>query len=277
MPELPEVETLRRALLPLVKNKTLLRLKFFRKDIRFPIPRQKLRKELTGEIISDVIRRGKYLLMNAPGGGMIVHLGMSGRIVRRPSIESEEKHTHAIFHFEPDVYLHFIDPRRFGCILWAPKNEGHPLINHLGLDPLEAETTPGALKVMAENRKAPIKSFLMDSRRITGVGNIYACESLFRAAIHPMRSAGKITLAEWGKLILSLQRTLKDSIASGGTTLRNFFSADDAPGYYAVKLSVYGKENQPCPNCKTPIVRTVHSGRSTFYCKKCQKNQRTAR
>ncbi|GJL77896.1 MAG: formamidopyrimidine-DNA glycosylase [Nitrospinaceae bacterium] len=271
MPELPEVETLRRALLPLVKNKTLLKLKFFRKDIRFPIPREKLKEELSGKIVSDITRRGKYLLMHVPTGAMILHLGMSGRVVRHPSMKSVENHTHAIFHFEPDVYLHFIDPRRFGCILWAQNDEGHPLLNHLGLDPLGEETTPKALKVMARNRKVPIKSFLMDSKRITGVGNIYACESLFDAAIHPMKHAGKITLAQWQKLIPSLQSTLKNSIASGGTTLRDFFSADNTPGYYAVNLSVYGKENQPCPHCQTPISRTVHSGRSTFYCKVCQK------
>ena len=271
MPELPEVETLRRALLPLVKNKTLRKLKFFRKDIRFPIPQKKLHEELTDQIIGDITRRGKYLLMHAPAGAMILHLGMSGRIVRHPSMKPVEKHTHAIFRFEPDTYLHFIDPRRFGCILWAPKNEGHKLLNHLGLDPLDAETTAKGLKVLARNRKVPIKSFLMDSKRITGVGNIYVCETLFRAAVNPRRPAGKITLAEWEKLITSLQTILNNSIASGGTTLRDFFSADNTPGYYAVQLSVYGKENQPCPNCGTPIFRTIHSGRSTFYCKVCQK------
>jgi len=271
MPELPEVETLNRALLPLVKNKILLQLRFFRKDIRFPIPRKKLRKELTGKTISGITRRGKYLLMNVPAGAMLWHLGMSGRVVRHSSLEPVEKHTHAIFHFEPDVYLHFIDPRRFGCILWAPKKEGHPLLNRLGLDPLDGETTPKALIVMARNRKTPIKSFLMDSRRITGVGNIYACESLFQAGIKPMRHAGKLTLAEWEKLVPALKTTLNNSIASGGTTLRDFFNAYNTPGYYAVHLSVYGKENQPCPDCKAPIVRTVHSGRSTFYCKVCQR------
>jgi formamidopyrimidine-DNA glycosylase len=272
MPELPEVETLRRALLPLVKNKTLQQLKFFRKDIRFPIPQEQLGQELTGKTVSDITRRGKYLLLKVPTGDMLIHLGMSGRVVRHPSLEPVEKHTHAIFHFEPDVYLHFIDPRRFGCILWAPKSEGHPLLAHLGLDPLDiTTTTPKALKVMAKNRKVPIKSFLMDSKRITGVGNIYACETLFQAAIHPRRPAGKVTLGEWKRIIPSLQEILNNSIASGGTTLRDFFSADNTPGYYTVNLSVYGKENQPCPACKTPIARTTHSGRSTFYCKVCQK------
>jgi formamidopyrimidine-DNA glycosylase len=271
MPELPEVETLRRALLPLVKNKTLSDMKFFRKDIRFPIPQTKLRQGLTGATLSDITRRGKYLLLHAPTGAMILHLGMSGRVIKHPSMQPVEKHTHAIFHLEPDTFLHFIDPRRFGCILWAPENEGHPLLDHLGLDPLDAGTTAKALKVMARNRKSPIKSFLMDSKRLTGVGNIYACESLFHGGLNPRRHAGKITLREWEALLTSLQTVLNSSIASGGTTLRDFFTTDNTPGYYAVNLSVYGKENQPCPNCATPIVRALQTGRSTFYCKVCQK------
>lgn len=271
MPELPEVETLRRALLPLVKNKSLKGLKFFRKDIRFPIPVKKLHDALNGTTISDITRRGKYLLLHAPTGAMILHLGMSGRVVQQPTIEPTEKHTHAVFHFESNTFLHFIDPRRFGCILWAPESEGHPLLDHLGLDPLDEETTAKALKFLARKCKAPIKSFIMDSKRLTGVGNIYACESMFQGGLNPRRQAGKVTLREWEVFMTSLKAILNSSIASGGTTLRDFFTADNTPGYYAVNLLVYGKENQPCPNCATPIVRVVQTGRSTFYCKICQK------
>ena len=271
MPELPEVETLKRALLPLARNRKLLALRFFRDDIRFPIPKEKLRAELTGKKVSDITRQGKYLLLHTVSGAMLWHLGMSGRVIQYPSRDPVEKHTHAIFHFEPQTFLHFIDPRRLGCILWAGKNEGHPLLDHLGLDPLAPKTTAAVLKVKARNCKAPIKSFLMDSRRLAGVGNIYACESLFAVPLNPGRPAGKLTLADWEKLISSLRSTLNNSIAAGGTTLRDFFSADNTPGYYAVNLSVYGRENQPCPNCGSPIVRTVRSGRSTFYCKVCQK------
>jgi formamidopyrimidine-DNA glycosylase len=271
MPELPEVETLRRALLPLAKNKKLKEIKFFRKDIRFPIPIKKLQKGLTEATISDITRRGKYLLLHAPTGAMILHLGMSGRVVQHPSMQPVEKHTHAIFHFKPDTFLHFIDPRRFGCILWVPKNEGHPLLDHLGLDPLDEATTAKALKVMARKCKAPIKSFIMDSKRLTGVGNIYACESMFQGSLNPRRQAGKVTLREWENFMVSLKSILNNSIASGGTTLRDFFTADNTPGYYAINLSVYGKENQPCPICATPIIRITQTGRSTFYCKVCQK------
>jgi formamidopyrimidine-DNA glycosylase len=271
MPELPEVETLKRALSPLVQSKILKKIQFFRKDIRFPIPIKKLHEGLTGQTISDISRRGKYLLLRAPTGAMILHLGMSGRVVQHPSIEPVEKHTHAIFHFERETYLHFIDPRRFGCILWTSENEGHPLLDSLGHDPLDEATTGKILKVMARNSKTPVKSFIMNSKRLTGVGNIYACESLFQGGINPSRQAGKITLREWGNFMTCLKNILNNSIAAGGTTLRDFFTTDNTPGYYAVNLSVYGKENQPCPVCATPIARKVQTGRSTFYCKVCQK------
>ncbi len=271
MPELPEVETLRRALIPIVRDKACTRVRFFRNEIRFPIPTETLNRELDRKRIRDITRRGKYLLLHTESGAMVWHLGMSGRVAQHPSMEPVEKHTHAVFRFEPETHLHFIDPRRFGCIVWAPKDQGHKLLNHLGLDPLESTTTPKALKTLAKNCKAPVKSFLMDAKRLVGVGNIYACESLFLAGMHPWRTAGRLTLGDWQRLLDALRATLKKSIASGGTTLRDFFSTDGTPGYFAIELSVYGKENEPCPRCTTPIVRTVHSGRSTFHCKVCQK------
>lgn len=271
MPELPEVETLRRGLLPLIKNKTLRRIKFFRKDLRFPIPQNLLKKALLNTAIQDITRRGKYLLLHTDTGAMIWHLGMSGRVSSHPSMKPVENHTHAIFAFEPETFLHFVDPRRFGCILWAPKKEGHKLINNLGLEPLDAATTPEALKILARNRNLPIKSFLMDAKRLAGVGNIYACEALFAAKTHPEKPAGKITLPGWERLLTELRLILETSIAAGGTTLKDFFGPDGAPGYYTVKLSVYGKEGQPCPGCGTKISRAIRSGRSTFFCRSCQK------
>jgi formamidopyrimidine-DNA glycosylase len=271
MPELPEVETLKRALVPLVKGKTLLDLKFFRKDLRFPIPQKKLRKELLNKLVSDITRRGKYLLLHFESGAMLIHLGMSGRMTQHSSMEPVEKHTHAVFRFEPSTFLHFIDTRRFGCILWAPEWEKHPLIINLGLEPLADSTTSEILYEKSRNCKASIKSFLMDAKRLTGVGNIYACESLFKASINPKRPAGKLTKADWKRLLSAVKRTLEKSIASGGTTLQDFFSADGTPGYFAIKLVVYGKEGQPCPKCGSSISRMAQTGRSTFYCKACQK------
>lgn len=270
MPELPEVETLKNALRPLVEGKVLLELKFFREDIRFPIPQKEL-LELAGSPVTELTRLGKYILLTTGTGSMLWHLGMSGRVTQRPSMEPQEKHTHAVFKFETGVCLHFIDPRRFGCILWIPKNTAHPLIAHLGPDPLADKTTAEYLKASARKRTTPIKSFLMDSRRLAGVGNIYACESLFAAGIHPKRPAGRLSLAHWEILLQELRHILQKSIHAGGTTLKDFFNADGTKGYFSVQLSVYGREGLPCPKCKTPVSRLIQSGRSTFYCKSCQK------
>lgn len=271
MPELPEVETLRQALLPLVLNKTLIDLKFLRPDLRFPIPTKTLRREMVGEAIQNVTRLGKYLLLHNANGAMLWHLGMSGRVVQRPTMQPAEKHTHAVFQFGPTTFLHFIDPRRFGSILWVPKDEGHPLLDHLGPDPFSEEATPELFKERARTCKGPIKGFLMNASRIAGIGNIYACEALFEARIHPKKPANKLSRPQWHKLLTEVRQVLRKSISAGGTTLRDFFTTDGTPGYFALELSVYGKEGQPCPACGNPISRAVHTARSTFFCKKCQK------
>ena len=271
MPELPEVETLRRALLPLVKNNICTEIKFFRSDLRFPIPQSTLIEGLLNNKVSDITREGKYLLLQTPKGSMLLHLGMSGRVVSHPSIEPREKHTHAIFKFSTDTYLHFVDPRRFGSISWVPESGKHPLIDKLGFDPFSAELTPKAIKALAGKSRSPIKSFIMNSQKVTGIGNIYACESLYHAGIRPTKPTGKITLAQWDKWIECLRNVLNKSIASGGTTLRDFFDPNGSKGYFSINLSVYGKEGQPCPECFQAISRIVHSGRSTFFCKTCQK------
>jgi len=271
MPELPEVETLRNALIPLVQNQTLVDLKFLRPDLRFPIPRQKLKKEMTGSVVRSVSRLGKYLLLHNTKGAMLWHLGMSGRVVQQSSLQPEEKHTHAIFHFAPDTYLHFIDPRRFGCILWVPKDEGHPLLDHLGPDPFSEVATAELFKQRARTCKGPIKGFLMNATRIAGIGNIYACEALFEAGIHPKKPANKLSRPQGEKLLTEVRKVLRKSNEAGGTTLRDFFNTDGNPGYFALNLAVYGREGEPCPQCGKPITRTVHTARSTFFCKTCQK------
>ncbi len=222
-------------------------------------------------MVSQIQRNGKYLLLKVSNGAMLWHLGMSGRVALQVSMSPREKHTHAIFQFGPETFLHFIDPRRFGCILWVPQNGKHPLLDKMGPDPFAPETNAAALKFRAKNCRSPIKTFIMDARRITGIGNIYACESLYMAGISPKRKAGRITLAEWERLISCVRTTLENSISAGGTTLRDFFDPSGSAGYYAVKLSVYGKEGEPCPKCITPISRMIHSGRSTFFCTICQR------
>ncbi len=271
MPELPEVETLKNALLPLIKDQILEEMIFHRADLRFPIPIGLLKQEMSGHRVTNVVRKGKYLLWEVSQGAMVLHLGMSGRVVQRPSRNPEEKHCHAIFQFSSNLFLHFIDPRRFGCIVWAPRESGHPLLNHLGPDPLTPDASPQRMKQSALNRKISIKAFLMDARRLAGVGNIYACEALFRTGIHPLRQAGRLSLKRWENLLAELKTVLLESIKVGGSTLRDFYGADGTPGYYSTRFTVYGRENQPCLNCKEPISRIVQTGRSTFYCKHCQK------
>ena len=272
MPELPEVETLKRALASLVLNKRLLELTFLRKNLRFPIPLTKIRKGLLNQTVSKVTRKGKYILLHAPEGALLIHLGMSGRFAQAPSMELIEKHTHAIFKFDPDVYLHYIDPRRFGCLLWVPNGQGHPLLNGIGPDPLGKEITAIKMKLLAKKcKKVSIKNFLMNSKRIAGVGNIYACETLFAARISPKKIARRINSSQWGLILLNLREILQKSIAAGGTTLRDFHSTDGNQGYYKFSLAVYGKENEPCLVCAEPIKRIIQCARSTFYCKTCQK------
>jgi formamidopyrimidine-DNA glycosylase len=183
-----------------------------------------------------------------------------------------EKHTHAVFKFDPEIYLHYVDPRRFGCLLWVPSSKGHPLLNGIGPDPLEKEITADEMKLLAKNcKKISIKNFLMDSKRIAGVGNIYACETLFAAKISPKKPARRINSSQWTLLLSTLRDILQKSIAAGGTTLRDFYSTDGNQGYYKFSLAVYGKESEPCLVCGEPIKRIIQSARSTFYCKTCQK------
>ena len=272
MPELPEVETLKRALASLVLNKRLLELTFLRKNLRFPIPLTKICKGLLNQTVSKVTRKGKYILLHVPEGALLIHLGMSGRFTQAPSMELIEKHTHAIFKFDPDVYLHYIDPRRFGCLLWVPNGQGHPLLNGIGPDPLGKEITAIKMKLLAKKcKKVSIKNFLMDSKRIAGVGNIYACETLFAARISPKKIARRINSSQWTLILSNLCDILQKSIVAGGTTLRDFHSTDGNQGYYKFSLAVYGKENEPCLVCSKPIKRIIQSARSTFYCKTCQK------
>lgn len=270
MPELPEVETLRRALLPLVKSKVCREARFFRKDLRFPVPKKSLIEGLVKNKVSDITRQGKYLLFHVSEGSMLLHLGMSGRVSLQSTLAPQEKHTHAVFRFSAKTYLHFVDPRRFGSISWVPKSGKHPLIDNLGYDPFSPELSAKVIKALSKKSRAPVKSFIMNSQRITGVGNIYACESLFHAGIRPQKQSWKITAAQWEKWIECLRNILNKSIASGGTTLRDFFDPNGSQGYFSVNLSVYGKEGKPCSQCSHPIVRLVHSGRSTFFCKVCQ-------
>ena len=271
MPELPEVETLRRVLVPLVEGKVLTKIRFFRKDLRFPIPVKLLEQQIVGKKINAIRRKGKYLLFETASGKMILHLGMSGRLVQCKSSKPEQKHTHVVFLIGENVWIHFVDPRRFGCLVWQNNEEEHKLLRLQGPDPYSKEANANAMKQTAKRCKGSIKTFLMNGRRIAGIGNIYACESLFKAGIHPNRSANRLSLKSWNRLLTEICSILDSSIAAGGTTLKDFFDPSGSIGYYTFQLLVYGREGEPCSACKSLINRTTHSGRSTFFCKQCQR------
>jgi formamidopyrimidine-DNA glycosylase len=271
MPELPEVETTRRGLLPHVVGRRIRDVVVRDARLRWPVPRD-LKRRLTGEQILDIRRRGKYLLFDCRKGHLLVHLGMSGRLTLVPHDTPARKHDHVDVRLEGRQSLRLTDPRRFGAMLWlAEPAENHALLKDLGLEPLEPEFTGAALHRRAHGRSVAVKQFLMNGVIVTGVGNIYASEALFRAGIHPSRSAGRISAARWDRLAQAVRATLESALASGGSTLRDFTGAEGRAGHFQHQHAVYGREGKPCRVCKTPIRALRHGQRSTFFCPSCQR------
>ena len=271
MPELPEVETTRRGLLPHLLGRRIRGAVVRNRSLRWPVPRD-LGRKLRGEEVLAIRRRGKYLLFDLRSGHLLVHLGMSGRLSLLPDDAPVRLHDHVDVQLEGRQVLRLTDPRRFGAVLWLrDPAERHVLLRGLGLEPLEPEFTGEALHRLARGRSVAVKQFVMNGRIVTGVGNIYAAEALFRAGIHPLRSAGRISRARWDRLAAAVRETLEAALAAGGTTLRDFASADGAPGYFQGQCAVYGREGEPCIRCGTPIRALRQGQRSTFYCPACQR------
>jgi formamidopyrimidine-DNA glycosylase len=271
MPELPEVETTRRGLEPHVVGRRIRDVIVRNPNLRWPVPRD-LSRRLRGNKVAAIRRRGKYLLFEIDGGHLLVHLGMSGRLTMVPEELPARKHDHVDVRFEGSKALRLTDPRRFGAMLWlGGAAERHALLKDLGLEPLEAAFNGKALFERARGRKVAVKLFLMNSHVVTGVGNIYANEALFRAGVHPLRAAGKISRARWDRIADAVRATLTRAVEKGGTTLRDFASADGAPGHFRPECAVYGREGKPCVKCRTPIKAIRQGQRSTFYCPRCQR------
>lgn len=271
MPELPEVETTRRGLLPRVVGRSIEDVVVRNPNLRWPVPRD-LRRRLRGERVRDIRRRGKYLLFDLPRGHLLVHLGMSGRLTVVPAKTAPRKHDHVDLVLDDGNALRFNDARRFGTVLWLHSPaEDHALLAGLGLEPLDAAFDGEALRSRAKGRRVPVKQFLMNGAIVTGVGNIYASEALFHAGIHPARSAGAISKARWKRLANSVRSTLERAIDSGGSTLRDFVSAEGRPGYFQHRHAVYGRAGKACPACKGKIRSLRQGQRSTFFCPRCQK------
>ncbi|MGI2324662.1 MULTISPECIES: bifunctional DNA-formamidopyrimidine glycosylase/DNA-(apurinic or apyrimidinic site) lyase [unclassified Methylococcus] len=271
MPELPEVETTRRGIAPHIAGRRIVDVRVREARLRWPVPAD-LGETLTGRRLTDVRRRGKYLLLDFDEGTLIAHLGMSGSLrICKPGFPPR-KHDHVDLVFEGDICLRYHDPRRFGCLLWtAEPPERHPLLAALGPEPLDKAFDGAHLHRLAAGRNTAVKSFIMDSRVVAGVGNIYANEALFRAGIHPARPAGKISLARYRNLGEHIAEVLATSIEQGGTTLRDFVNESGAPGYFKQVLRVYDRAGQPCRVCGEPI-RCMRLGqRATYYCPRCQR------
>jgi formamidopyrimidine-DNA glycosylase len=227
-----------------------------------------------GREVVEVGRRAKYLMIGLDGPDvLIVHLGMSGRLTISGGSAPPEPHEHLSFGLSGGRRLRFRDPRRFGLVLVRSRSrlDRDRHFAHLGREPLAPAIDGAFLARSAVGRRAPVKSFLMDGRIVVGVGNIYACEALHRAGVHPQRKVNRISAARWGRLARSVVEVLEDAIEQGGTTLNDFADGEGNPGYFQIALSVYDQEGRPCGRCGSTIRRIVQSGRSTFYCPGCQR------
>ncbi len=268
MPELPEVEVTRRAIAPLLTNRVIQSVVVRRTDLRWPIS-DSLAPQLTGVPIQSVTRRAKYLLLNNTRGTALVHLGMSGTLRWLTTQEPFMAHDHVELALE-EGWLRYTDPRRFGAWLWTDEVLRHPRIRELGIEPLGDDFTGSHLQALLINRTQAIKLMLLKQNLVVGLGNIYASEALFRAGIHPTTPAGELTRDECDRLVVAIKTVLNAAIEAGGTTLKDFRSGTGETGYFQVQLHVYGRENEPCPVCDTPIVHIEQGQRSTYYCPRCQ-------
>jgi formamidopyrimidine-DNA glycosylase len=270
MPELPEVETTRAGLAPHLTGRRVVAATLRRPDLRWPIP-EAIHAELPGQRIAAVTRRAKYLLLEAQTGSALLHLGMSGVLRVLPAAAPVGAHDHVDLALDSGRVLRFTDPRRFGCLLWQPAGQTHELLSDLGPEPLSAAFDGRHLFGLSRGRRASVKTFLMDQTVVVGVGNIYAAESLFRAGIHPLRAAGAVSRARYGRLAEAVKAILDHAIARGGTTLRDFLAPDGAPGYFEQELWVYGREGQPCRACGTALRHARIGQRATVWCPRCQR------
>jgi formamidopyrimidine-DNA glycosylase len=278
MPELPEVEVLRRSLERLLPGRRIEQVDVRSAGLREPFDAAAL-AGLAGQRIAGLRRRAKYLFVDFEaeredgGSTLVVHLGMSGRFTLAPAEEPAAKHEHLAFQLDNGQRLRLVDPRRFGLAFVAPTAtlDADPHLAGLGIEPADAGFHGHFFQQRAGRRKGPVKPFLMDGQIVVGVGNIYACEALWRARVHPERSVATLKKRTWQTLADSVRAVLDQAIAEGGTTLNDFADGEGNAGYFQVSLAVYDREGEPCPRCAKPIERLVQANRSTFFCPRCQR------
>jgi formamidopyrimidine-DNA glycosylase len=271
LPELPEVETTRRGLKPHALGRRIVALEVHEPRLRWPVPRS-LPGELTGQRIMRLGRRAKYLLLHLEHGTLLLHLGMSGNLRVVPQATPRVKHDHFDLRLDSGSVLRFNDPRRFGSLLYTRADpRTHRLLAGLAPEPLASAFDAEYLWRVSRGRRLSVKSLLMNSRLVVGVGNIYASEALFRARIRPGRQARSLSRAEAARLVRAVRAVLAQAIRAGGTTLRDYLGADGAPGYFRQRLYVYERRGRPCRRCGTPVRALTQGQRSTYYCPSCQK------
>jgi formamidopyrimidine-DNA glycosylase len=274
MPELPEVETTKNGLISKIIERKVVEVNIYFPKLRWDIPTI-IPHKITNQTVQNIIRRGKYLIFKFSTGDLIIHLGMSGKMeITHEKTLKKHDHFELIFNSNgDDICMRLNDPRRFGCVLWTDNYQEHTLIKNLGVEPLDNQFDKQYLHKKAQTKKLNIKAFIMDSKIVVGVGNIYACESLFEAGIHPQTPANKVSQKDYQNLTKIIIKTLKNAIKQGGTTLQDFKGVGGELGYFKQVLQVYGREGENCNNCGGKISRIIQNQRSTFYCEHCQKQQ----
>jgi len=273
VPELPEIETIRRGLGPLLVGRRVLGVEVRERRLREPVAPRGLSR-LRGSAITGIRRRSKYLLVDTDAGlTLLIHLGMTGQLWVADRARPRRPHEHIVIALDDGRDLRYADIRRFGLmhVVRSDRLDAHPRLKGLGPEPLDGEVTGESLFRATRGLKKPAKNFLMDTRAIAGVGNIYACEALHRAGVNPKRSVGRLGRPAWDRLVESLREVLGEAISAGGTRVRDFLNAEGEAGYFAVSLRVYDRKGKACGRCATPIRRIVQAGRSTFYCPRCQR------
>ena len=273
MPELPEVETVLRGIQPHIEQQRINNVIVRQRSLRWPIPHN-LKAKLIDNKIIQLQRRAKYLLLKTNSGTLILHLGMSGKFRILSKNLPAQAHDHFDIEFANKKILRFTDPRRFGACLWTELDPLlHPLLKNLGPEPLTSDFSGKHLWLCAQKRKIPIKAFIMDSKIVAGVGNIYAAEALFAARIHPSTPVNIIAENQFQQLAKEIKDVLKQAIKRGGTTLKDFLNSDGEPGYFENQLKVYGREGLPCKRCNSLLKTLAIGQRASVFCEQCQRPQ----
>ncbi len=271
MPELPEVETTRRGLIPYARKRRIRALKVYEPRLRWPVARN-LPARVAGQRIERLGRRAKYLLLELESGTLLLHLGMSGNLRAVPAATARLTHDHFDLVLDSGLALRFNDPRRFGSLTYTDGDPAqHRLLAKLAPEPFSRAFDADYLYRITRRRRVAIKQLLMNSQLVVGVGNIYASEALFRARIRPQRQARTLRHAEAARLVRGIRAVLRQAIRAGGTTLRDYLGADGAPGYFRQRLYVYERAGKPCRRCRGPVRAIPQGQRSTYYCPSCQK------